>query len=112
MTCAKSIEVPFGKSDEDVTYSITTTSDKFLAAVLDTFADEASLEDVVDGTTFINLEGTAQDVVRLVQIAEATCDTTAEVTYTLLDTPEQDWEVTLGFGNYLLTSSQSNAVVV
>ena len=78
---------PIGQRGEAVWYDIQTTSSGLIQQ-LSQFCTE---EGEHDGVHSFSYDGNAHDVVDLVHKAESFTDGNASISYTILDTAEQDW---------------------
>ena len=102
------MDYPIGQRGESVWYDIQTTCYGLIQMLMGFATPEGEHE----GTHFFSLDATAHDVVDLVEKAQQFTDGQTNISYTILDTDEQDWGVGIIISEGKITDVLEEAVEI
>ena len=99
---------PIGQRGESVWYDIQTTCYGLIQMLMGFATPEGEL----DGTHFFTYDGSAHDVVDLVHQAQSFTNGVTGISYTILDTEEQDWATVITISDGNITDVLEEAVEI
>ena len=106
MNQRESMNYPIGQRGEAVWYDIQTTCYGLIKMLMGFCTDEGELED----TYFFSYDGGAHDIVDLVEKAQTFTDGHTAISYSILDTDEQDWGATIHIIDGKITEVMEEAI--
>ena len=99
---------PIGRRGESVYYEVITTCYGLVKLLM----NDCNYDGEVNGEHFFNLDGYSVDVVEFVHKAQTFNDGETSISYTILDTDEQDWASVITIENGKIINVLEEAIEI